>query len=597
MIVGPPSPAWGLSDIRAQLAGKETVLAAGGSGFFIIQLTIPRESYIYGNPRGPGIGKPTTVSVAPVGGFVFHPARFLPARRYTADGEDDFVWIYENGTSVLIPFSVAADAEPSPRSLKVTIEALLCTHGSCMPQTMELVHTVRVLPPGAGGVRFPAETLSRYTIHSTDTADRTGLDEARSGSLHDTRFTPRYVSAGRVAGVLQAVLFGLIAGLILNFMPCVLPVVSLKLMGFVRHAGEQRGKLIRLGLLFSLGILTSFAVLAALGSFFGYNWGELFQKRLFLVAMMAVIFAMGLSLLGVFTLGVPAFASRAAREIGNPFVDAYVKGMLATLLATPCSGPFLGGTLAFAFTQPPPVIFAIFMSIGLGMALPYLALAAAPGLIRFIPRPGGWMIVFEHAMGFLMLGTAIYLLGILHSDSVVRALWFLLIFAIGLWQYGRFGTITRSVRSRAVSIAALVLLTIGGYWLSFEAFDRGTERAAVASQAEFSMEALEASRAAGRISIVKFTADWCPNCVLVEKTSLDDPEVVTRINEQSITLYTADLTRENPVAQELLRALGSRSIPFLAVFPPGGRFSEPLCLRDIYGANDVLEAIRRASLP
>jgi thiol:disulfide interchange protein DsbD len=153
------------------------------------------------------------------------------------------------------------------------------------------------------------------------------------------------------------------------------------------------------------------------------------------------------------------------------------------------------------------------------------------------------------------------------------------------------------VRSRAVSIAALVLLTIGGYWLSFEAFDRGTERAAVASQAEFSMEALEASRAAGRISIVKFTADWCPNCVLVEKTSLDDPEVVTRINEQSITLYTADLTRENPVAQELLRALGSRSIPFLAVFPPGGRFSEPLCLRDIYGANDVLEAIRRASLP
>ncbi len=503
--------------------------------------------------------------VAPVAGLAFHPARFLPARRYTAAGEKDHVWIYEKTTSVLIPFDAADGASPAVHPIKIMLEALLCTQGSCMPQMMDLPHTIRVLPPGANPPEFDATTPSRGIRILNGCAGPVVIDRPRDESINDAFFSPRYVSASDVSGVIQAVLFGLIAGLILNFMPCVLPVVSLKLMGFVRHAGEQRGTLIRLGLLFSLGILTSFAVLAALGSFLGYNWGELFQKRIFLVGMIAVIFAMGLSLLGVFTLGVPSFASRAAREIGNPFIDSYVKGILATLLATPCSGPFLGGTLAFAFTQPPPVIFAIFMSIGVGMALPYLALAAAPGLIRFIPRPGDWMLAFEQAMGFLLLGTTVYLVGILGSDGILPSLWFLLALGIGLWQYGKFGNITRGVRSRAVSAAALGVIVVAGYWFSFEAFGKEGGSVAVQSRAEFSMEALRANSVAGRISIVKFTADWCPNCVLVEKTSLYTPDVVALINERSITLFTADLTRENPAAQELLRALGSRSIPFLAV--------------------------------
>ncbi|HSV96645.1 MAG TPA: cytochrome c biogenesis protein CcdA [Spirochaetota bacterium] len=597
LILQPLSPAWSFSGIRVQSAEKQTAITAGSSGYFIIELTIPRGSYIYGNPKGPGIGKPTTVRVVPVAGFAFQPARFLPPGRYTAAGEKDFVWIYEGATSILLPFYVDPEVKPSTHSIKIIVEALVCTHGACMPQMMDIDHSIKVLPSYPASVKFSAETLSRYTIFSSDAPDKTAVGTPPSGSIKDARFTPRYVSASDISSIVQAVLLGLIAGLILNFMPCVLPVVSLKLMGFVRHVGEQRGTLKRLGLLFSLGILTSFAVLAALGSFLGYNWGELFQKRLFLVGMIAVIFAMGLSLLGVFTLGVPSFASRVSRGIGNAYVDSYVKGMLATLLATPCSGPFLGGTLAFAFTQPPTVIFAIFMSIGVGMAFPYLALAAAPGLIRFVPRPGDWMVIFEQAMGLLLLGTTVYLMGILHADSFIPVLWFLLVLAIGLWQYGRFGNITRSARSRAVSAAVLVLFTAAGYWLSFEAFDGANKRAAVASTAGFSMEALESNREAGRISIVKFTADWCPNCVLVEKTSLYTPDVVARINEQSITLFTADLTRENPAAQDLLRALGSRSIPLLAVFPPGKRFNEPVCLRDIYSEKDVLEAILLASSP
>jgi len=514
----------------------------------------------------------------------------------TGSGAIGLIIVKKTGKRVVC-VDISPEALPAARTVRITVEALLCTKGACMPQTIEFGHTLRILHPGEAGTIFPGDLITRHSIQSaeaTGEADATPTPPTSSG---ESRFTPRYLSSSAVSGIVQAIILGLLAGLILNFMPCVLPVVSLKLMGFVRHAGERRGTLVRLGLLFSLGILTSFAVLAILGSTLGYNWGELFQKKMFLVGMIAIIFAMGLSLLGVFTIGVPSFASRAAREIGNPFIDSYIKGVLATLLATPCSGPFLGATLAFAFTQSPPVIFAIFMSIGVGMALPYLALSAAPGLIRFVPRPGDWMVVFEQVMGFLLLGTAVYLIGILSADTIMPAIWFLLSLGIGLWQYGRFGNITRSLKSRIVSVIALIIISAGGGWLAFGAYGEGEKNIEIALRADFSLAAIEKNAAAGGVSIVKFTADWCPNCVLAERTALYTPRVASLINEKSITLYTADITRENPEAQALLRALGSRSIPFLAVFPPGERFTEPLCLRDIYGETDVLEAIRRATSP
>ncbi len=592
-----PSAALGNDELSAEIDPIETSIPAGGKGLLIIRLDIPEGSYIYGNPKGPGIGKATSVKVSPETGLSFGPTRFLPPKKYTPAGEKDFVWIYEKKTSILIPVDIAPETRPSIRNPKISIEALLCSHGSCIPQTLEPRASIRVLGPGQAGTAIPAGLLERHSIQSLEATDGKALSESPEEPSSDLRFRPRYVSSSAVSNIVQAVILGIIAGFILNFMPCVLPVVSLKLMGFVQHAGQRRRTLVRHGLLFSLGILTSFALLASLGSTLGYNWGELFQKKQFLIAMIAVIFAMGLSLLGVFTIGMPSFVSRVSRDSGNPYIDSYIKGVLATLLATPCSGPFLGGTLAFAFTQPPPVIFAIFMSIGLGMALPYLALSAAPGLIRFVPRPGDWSVAFEQLMGFLLLGTAVYLMGILSSENLMPAIWFLLILGIGLWQYGRYGNVTRGLKSRIISGSVLALFIALGCFFAFSTNDEVEKGAGIVSQAAFDMEAIERKSAAGGISIVKFTADWCPNCVLVERTALYTSRVVSLINENSITLYTADITRENPDAQKLLRELGSRSIPFLAVFPPGERFNEPICLRDIYDESDVLEAIRIAVSP
>jgi thiol:disulfide interchange protein DsbD len=396
-------------------------------------------------------------------------------------------------------------------------------------------------------------------------------------------------------------------------MPCVLPVISLKIMDIVRHSGDDRKELVRLGMFFTLGILISFVVLAGLAAFMGYNFGALFQKRIFLIIMIAVVFALTLSLFEVFTINIPSFAIRATESFGrratdmqphlhlkvkddrsNPYIDAFGKGVLTTLLATPCSGPFLGGTLAWAFTQTPAVIFIIFLSIGIGMAFPYIILTIDPDLMRFIPKSGNWMITFERVMAFFLLATMIYLVGILESGYVVPTLWFLLFVAIAFWQYGRFGAIIMAKKKRIISRVMLVLLIFGGYFLSYNLFYNDDNDMGIITGREFDMDVLHDNNNRDIITIVDFTADWCPNCKLVERTSLRTADVYKAIKEKNIQLYIADLTRENPSAEKLLNSLGSRSIPFLAIFPRGKSFNTPICLRDIYSEKDVLNAIKMA---
>jgi thiol:disulfide interchange protein DsbD len=384
-------------------------------------------------------------------------------------------------------------------------------------------------------------------------------------------------------------------------------------MDIVKHAGDDRKELVKLGAFFTLGIIISFIILAALAAFMGYNFGALFQKKIFLIIMIAVVFALTLSLFEVFTINIPSFAIRATETYGrraadqhpqlhlkvkdersNPYIDAFGKGVLTTLLATPCSGPFLGGTLAWAFTQTPAVIFIIFISIGSGMALPYIILTINPGLMRFIPKSGNWMITFERVMAFLLMATIIYLMSILEDTLVIPTLWFLLFIAMAFWQYGRFGSIIMARKKRIISRIMLVVILAAGYILSYNYLYCGDEEKASITGREFDVTALHDNNDNGIISVVDFTADWCPNCKLVEKTSLYTAEVLKTIKEKKIQLFVADLTRENIPAEKLLNELGNRSIPFLAIFPSGKFFKSPVCLRDIYSKEDVLEAIKMA---
>ena len=588
-----PLSAENLKDVNLYPVNPKAELSAGGYGTLTIKIEIPDNHYIYGNPKGPGVGRPTTVSVNHPENFSFDPAKFEPAKKYTPKGEKDYVWIYEKETKIELPFKVKENTKQGEYKVSVSAQVLLCSDKTCIPYDFKFNYPVRVLTEkgstpvnAADGRQGP-----RIEIPDSDSGVNNNiLSQELSG------FKPRYVSTVSVSNIIEAVIFGLIAGFILNFMPCVLPVISLKILDFVKHSGDDKKEIRKMGMTFASGIITSFAVLAFLASFLGYNWGALFQSTLFLLIMLTIVFVLSLSMFGVFTLNIPGFADKASRGVSGKYANAYSKGILATLLATPCSGPFLGGTLAWAAVQPYYVIFAVFMSIGAGMSLPYIILTAKPGLAKFIPKPGDWMHAFENIVGFLLLGTCVYLMSILAQDLLIPTISFLLFTGIAAWQYGRYGSIIKSRKSRIISRAAAVIIIIAGYFLSYNFLASNKENIEFMESGKmtFSSARIMENRDKGKISIVQFTADWCPNCKFVEKTSLYTEKVAKAVKQNNIEFLIADITRENPEATDLLNKLGSRSIPFLAVFPAGEAFKEPVCLRDIYSEEDVLKAIEMA---
>lgn len=574
-------------------------IAAGSSGVVTLRCIIPPKNHIYGNPVGPGTGKPTTIQVQSPKGITTGTARYLPAKKHTYSGDTGFVRIYEGETKFFIPVRVDTTAPPGNYTLSMTVDSLLCSDQSCLPEIVKIDYRFKVLPAGSGTGTLQKAVGGEYRLaaepgkNDVSTAPEPESTGGHSG-LESVSFSPQYIASGDVTNIFQAILFGLLAGLILNFMPCVLPVVSIKIMSFVQQVQEDRREVVKMGVLFSLGILSVFLVLASLAAFLGYGWGELFKKTSFLVAMTAVVFAMSLSMFGVFTINMPSFIGRSVAGGKSPYGDAFFKGVLATFLATPCSGPFLGATLAWALLQNPGVIFVIFISVGTGMSLPYLALSLRPGLLRFMPKPGEWMITLERVMGFLLLCTAVYLVGIIESALAAPTLWFLMFLLGGLWQYGKYGSIVNPMKRRVISFAVLVALAGAGYVFSYRYLPRKNVSGVISAQQIFSPGKLLENRDNGVVTIVKFTADWCPNCKLVESTSLYTEAVNRKIRENGISLLVADITRNNTAAEQLLKKLGSRSIPFLAVFPPGSAFNAPLCLRDIYSERDVLSAIEKA---
>jgi thiol:disulfide interchange protein DsbD len=564
--------------------GREYILA--------LKIEIPSGQHIYGNPKGPGTGKPTVLSYSRDDRFYFREPQYLPAKKYTASGDKDFVWIYEHETYMFLPFSAKKDTAPGEYILKLSLDSLLCMTGTCVPKFQEFSYPVRVVRSG-GTASVDASVLDKFNDSKPSepvAIIKTPVDQGNRDGLEAIEFQPVYME-GQVTGLAQAIIFGFLAGFILNFMPCVLPVVSLKVMGFVKQAEKNRSDSFKMGILFSAGIMTSFFTLAVLAAYFGYSWGGLFQRTGFLIAMIALVFALAMSMFDLFIVNVPSFLGRHGLESENPYLDSYFKGLLATLLATPCSGPFLGGTLAWTLSRPPAVIFTVFISIGVGMAIPYIILSADKRLIRFIPRPGNWMKNLERVMGFLLIFTAIYLIGILETAYILPTMTFLGIFAAGLWQYGIFGAIDQTALKRIISSSVLVLLIIGGYYLSFNYLY--VESRQEFKKNLFSADRLLANRETGRITVVDFTADWCPNCRYVEKTALFTKNVSEAMNKKNIDFIVADLTKKNPQAEVLLAKLGSKSIPFLAIFPSGGSFANPVCLRDIYSEADVISAIEK----
>lgn len=411
---------------------------------------------------------------------------------------------------------------------------------------------------------------------------------------------------------------GFLGGIILNIMPCVLPVIGLKLLAFIHQAGESRLKAFWLNVWYTLGLLSVFALLAGLAITLQFGWGHLFRLPMFNVVMAAIVFTMALAFLGIWTIPIPGFvgsgkAVELAEKEGIP--GAFFKGVFTTILATPCTGPFMGSALAWSFTQPPMVVFLVFMSVGLGMAFPYLVVGAFPELIRFLPKPGAWMETFERLMGFVLLGTVVFIFTFLDWPYVVPTLGLLFALWAACWWIERAalsGSRLGKIRAWGEGLAFLVAIwivlfpgvslgehRIGGLLgvMEHRFRERAFQVAALTADRDnlpgTSVNGIAGLASGGYTVMVDCTADWCLTCKTLEATVLNTEKVRRVIRENNVILLKADWTHAAPEVTQFLDWLGFRQVPVLAIFP-ADRPNQPIIFTGGYTQGQVVEAIQKA---
>jgi thiol:disulfide interchange protein DsbD len=386
------------------------------------------------------------------------------------------------------------------------------------------------------------------------------------------------------SGLARFLLFGFLGGFILNLMPCVLPVISLKIFGFIQHAGQSRQRIFRSGLAFVAGIFAWFIGLALLlivlrSAGREITWAFQFTNPWFVLAMSAVVLVFALNLFGVFEISLPQSANRGllawtARE-GD--AGSFFQGVFATVLATPCTAPFLGTALGFAFTQSGWTIFIMFVAIAAGMGFPYLLLSAQPAWLRLLPKPGPWMERVKQLMGFFLLATLLFLLWVIGAERGVEAIiWtscFLLALSLACWIKGSFILPTSSPTSRLVSLVLVLVIVVGSGWYFGTKFQAATLPSGATPLAgdwqPFTPERLESELAQGHTAFVDFTAAWCLTCKFNEASVLESSAVREAFQRRGIVKFKADWTNADPAITKILKQFGRPGVPLYVLYPAG----------------------------
>jgi len=574
--------------------GQEARAQSGLASTHLVVLFIEPDAgwYTYAQDPG-GFGKPTRLTASLDSGRTPLTAYYPPGQP-KQDAFDPSVTVnaYLGRTPLFLPLPEQAAL---PQTIAAHLDLLLCTKDKCLPAQVELSYTPPGKPPLPEALRQPwwPNLLAALKLHSqapgaAETSAPAPLPSAdAAGQWKDLK--PRYLQPGlEVGGLAKAILLGLLAGFVLNFMPCALPVISIKLSSLLAGGGDttdaKRRKKIREHFLYlALGALTYFMFLAALFGFTDLAWGQLFQQPSVVLALAVIVFALSLSLLGVFTL--PVIDLKFDQMTTHPKLQSYFTGMLTTLLATPCSGPFLGGVLGWALLQPPFIITTVLMSIGLGMASPYLLICVFPALVRFTPKPGPWTGHVERLVALFLMGTCIYLLNILPESMLVSTLVLLLVTAVSCTFWGLAGPGFDTRRALALKLLAMLLIAGSAWWVM---------QPQVKTQwVRYTPQALT-SLLGTQLVLVDFTADWCPTCKVLEQTNLTPERMQVLQDTYGLKLMKADLTERNPEAEALLTALGSKSIPLLAIFPKNSP-QEPVVLRDLFTPDQLADAVAQAA--
>ena len=389
-------------------------------------------------------------------------------------------------------------------------------------------------------------------------------------------------------GLLAALLGALLGGLILNLMPCVFPVLAIKVVGFVNE--KSRAARLTSGLAYTAGVVLSFLALGALllglratGDQLG--WGFQLQNPAVVAALAALFTLLGLNLAGLFEFG-SILPSRVVNlQAKNPGVNAFLSGVLATAIASPCTAPFMGASLGYAVGLPAAQALAVFGAIGIGMALPYLAASALPGVARVLPRPGAWMVTFKQLMAFPMFATVAWLVWVLGQQSGIDGagalLGLLVLMALAVWSFSLRGTARRAIATFSIALCALGIWAIGP-----NVVKPAATPATVASSRwqDWQPGRVEQLTAQGQSVFVDFTAAWCVTCQYNKKTTLTDAGVLADMDAKNVALLRADWTRRDPAVTQALAELGRSGVPVYVFYKPG---RAPVVLSEILSVRDI----------
>ncbi len=402
-------------------------------------------------------------------------------------------------------------------------------------------------------------------------------------------------------GLPLALLLALVGGALLNLMPCVFPVLSLKVLGFASHADDRRTPLAG-GLAYSAGVVLSFIALAGVmlalragGEQLG--WGFQLQSPAFVAGLAALFTLIGLNLAGLFEFGSVLPSSLAAARARHPLADHALTGVLAVAVASPCTAPFMGASLGLAVTLPAAQALAVFAALGLGMALPYLAASAGPALARALPRPGAWMAQLRSFMAFPMFATVVWLVWVVGQqvgiDGAAALLALLLALAFVAWALGAPGV---GAKARWVLGSASVLLLAAALVWALPALRQDAVAAASSAAADdawlpWSAARVAALQAEGRPVFVDFTAAWCVTCQVNKRVVLSRSDVMADFAQRRVVLLRADWTRRDAAIGAELARLSRSGVPVYALYAPGQ--AQPQLLSELLSVDEVRRALSR----
>jgi len=527
--------------------------------------------------NGLGIGKPVFPSA--------HPVKVA----FTA-GE---LMLFSKRIVIYLPVTVDTQVDPGNRTLSIELSYQACDDKTCLfPQKKRLILNIPVVGRSQPVSAINDDLFSGFTFQSpAQGTDPVGFD------LFGWRFS---IETAGVSGFLLLLLVAAAGGLLLNFTPCVLPLVPIKIMSLSQAAAENRRRCLLLGASMFLGILVFWLVLGAMISLIsGFTaTNQLFQYPPFTFTIGGVIAVMGFGMFGMFRTRLPSFLYRInpSRE---SLPGAFAMGILTAILSTPCTAPFMGAAAAWAATRSPTTSLSTFAAIGTGMAMPYFILSVAPRMARSLPRTGPGSQLLKEVMGLFMMAAAAYFIGsglsalwVTHPDPPGKTYWWGVAFfcsAAGIWLMIKTASATSKQKIRAVCLFAGILILSGSVFGGF----RLTAKSSI-DWVYYTPVRFETALEKRQTVVMVFTAEWCLNCKALEQGVFTHRKMVDLFSDPGVVPVKVDITGHNPAGRRQLESVGSLTIPLLAIFAPDGRV---VFKSDFYTVEQVLEAVVEARRP